>query len=159
MSHMHSLNGMILGTRIVSIDLLVRLCGNFLTYVGSWDAPPQPGEFGYRSFQKAFKRFLTSRTVRIRRLNKQQAKEFDDRKKGSRPFAIEGTPNLGQSPDLKLMPFQVCVYFALLKTPRLKVPQGWRAEVALPELVGSSTLHSRRRNGTVSQRETLAKHN
>lgn len=121
---MLSLSGTTLGTKIVSIDLSASLQGNALTYVGSWDAPPQPGEFGYQSFKNAFKRFLTSRTVRIRRRNKQDAKEFDDRKKGSRPFAIEGTPDLGQSPDLSLMPFQVCVYFTLRKASRLKFLQG-----------------------------------
>lgn len=78
-----------------------------LTYVGSWDTPPRSGEFGFQSFQNAFRRFLKSRKVWISRCNKQDAKEFDDRKKGTCSFAINGTPDLDQSPDLKLMPFQV----------------------------------------------------
>lgn len=82
---------------------------NVLTYVGSWDTPPQPGEFGYQSFQNALKRFLASRSVLIPRRNKQDAREFDDREKGECPIAVNGTPDLGQSSDLKLMPFQVCL--------------------------------------------------
>ena len=89
--------------------------GDILTYVGSWDTPPRSGEFGFQSFQSAFKRFLNSRTVWIPRRNKQAANAFDDRKKGSHPFSIKRTPDLGQSPDLKLMPFQVCDCCTLCK--------------------------------------------
>lgn len=88
----------------------VPLLSNDLTYVGSWDSPPRPGEFGYQSFQNAFRRFLKSRTVWIPRRSKQDAKTFDERKTGSRGFAVKGTPDLGQSPDLNLMPFQVCLF-------------------------------------------------
>ena len=115
---------------------------NTLTYVGSWDTPPRPGDFGYRSFQNAFKRFIQSGDVWIPRRNKQEGKAFDDRKKGLRPFVINETPDLGQTSDLKLMSFQVC----LLRTIRLLwliVLQGRWSKVALPELVGSSTLYSR----------------
>jgi len=100
---------MILGTKIVSILLLVSHRVNVLTYVGSWDTPPQPGEFGYQSFQKALNRFLTSRSVLIPRRNKQDAKNFDGREKGECTITVKGTPDLGQNSDLKLMPFQVCV--------------------------------------------------
>ena len=100
---------MILGTKIVGVLLLVSPWVDVLTRVGSWDTPPRPGEFGFQSFQNAFRRFIKSRTVRIPRRNKQDAKAFDDRKKGACSIAVEGTPDLGQSSDLKLMPFQVCV--------------------------------------------------
>lgn len=89
-------------------------------YVGSWDTPPQPGEFGFQSFQNAFRRFLKSRTVWIPRRNKQDAKAFDGRKKGSHSFVIEETPDLGQSPDLKLMPFQVCAHCTLCDTLKVE---------------------------------------
>lgn len=95
---------------IVSMLPLVSPWSDVLTSVGSWDTPPRPGEFGFQSFQKAFKRFLNARTVWIPRRNKQQAKAFDDREEGSYPPIAKGTPSLGQSPDLKLMPFQVRVY-------------------------------------------------
>jgi hypothetical protein len=91
------------------LDSPASLQNNALTYVGSWDTPPRSGEFGYQSFQNAFRRFLQSRNVWISRRSKQDAKAFDDRKEGSRPFVFKGTPDLGQSPDLKLMPFQVCL--------------------------------------------------
>lgn len=121
---MPSSNGRISGTMIVSADLLVLLPSNILTRVGSWDTPPRPGEFGYQPFQNAFKRLLNSRAVQIPRRNKRQAKEFDDRSKGDYSLDIEGTPDLGQSPDLKLMPFQVCTYFVLSKRPGLKIVKG-----------------------------------
>jgi len=85
-------------------------------YVGSWDTPPQPGEFGFQSFQNAFRRFITSRSVLIPRRNKQDARAFDDREKGGCPITVKGTPELGQNPDLKLMPFQVCVLLHALYT-------------------------------------------
>jgi len=144
MSHMLSSSGMILGTKNVSILLLVSPWNDVLTYLGSWDTPPRPGEFGFQSFQNAFKRFLESRTVWIRRRNRQEAKAFDDRKKESCPFVLKGTPNLGQSPELKLMPFQVRSPYALFGCLMLNVSQGRWAEVAPPELVGASTLYPRR---------------
>ena len=86
-----------------------------LTPAGSWDTPPRLGELGFQSFRNAFGRFLESRKVRIRRRNKYDV-EFDDRKKGVSGFKIKGTPSLGQSSDLKLMPFQVCALPFVLKT-------------------------------------------
>ena len=116
-----------MGTMTVSILLPVSLWNDVLTYVGSWDTPPRPGEFGFQSFQNAFKRFLKSRTVWIRRRNKQEAKAFDDRKKEPYPFVIREIPDLGQSPGLKLMPFQVRVYrilFGTLKVERFTRSRG-----------------------------------
>ena len=98
---------MILGTKIVSVSSLVSPLVDVLPVAGSWDTPPRPGEFGFQSFQNAFRRFLESRKVWILRRNKQDAKVFDDRKKGTSSIKIEETLPLGQSPDLKLMPFQV----------------------------------------------------
>ena len=120
MSHMLSSSGMILGTMTVSGLLLVSPWNDVLTYVGAWDTPPRPAEFGFQSFQNAFKRFLKSRTVWIRRRNKQEAKAFDDRKKEPYPFVIREIPDLGQSPGLKLMPFQVRVYRILLGTLKVE---------------------------------------
>ena len=116
MSHMLSSSGTILGTKIVSILLLVSHRVNVLTHAGSWDTPPQPGEFGYQSFQNALMRFLTSRNVLIPRRKKQDAKAFDDREKGGCVVAVKGTPDLGQNSELKLMPFQVCVSWYALRT-------------------------------------------
>lgn len=99
-----------LGYEDCELDLPILLQNNALTYVGSWDTPPQPSEFGYQSFQNAFRRFLKSRTVWIPRRSKQDARAFDDRRKGSSTFIVKGTPDLGQKPDLKLMPFQVCLF-------------------------------------------------
>ena len=106
---------MILGTKIVSLLSLASPRIDVLTAVGSWDTPPQPGEFGYQSFQNAFRRFSDSKSVFIPRRSKEDAKAFDARKDWKRPPAIKGTPALGQSSDLKLMPFQVCALLHVLQ--------------------------------------------
>lgn len=78
----------------------------------TWDSPPRPGEAGYKSFQNAMERFIPSRNVIVRKKTKDWCQKFDKRTKdGSRRYLLKDASqlNLGQRPDLKLMPFQVCL--------------------------------------------------
>lgn len=77
----------------------------------TWDSPPQPEEGGYQSFPTAMKRFIESRDVIVPKRTKEWYRVFDNRTKdGSRKYLLKDASQLklGQRPDLKLMPFQVC---------------------------------------------------
>ena len=89
-------------TKVYCALILIRI-------EATWDSPPRPGEAGYKSFQNAMERFILSRTVVVR---KDWSKKFDKRaKEGSRKYLLKDASQLklGQRPDLKLMPFQVCM--------------------------------------------------
>lgn len=101
----------------------VSLCSprsqfNTKTNIASWDSPPRPGDPEYSSFEYAFKRFLFSREVHVPKMNKKEAQAFDKRPKGEykSKYLLEGTPDLGQSDKLALMPFQV--HFSLTLADR-----------------------------------------
>jgi chromodomain-helicase-DNA-binding protein 4 len=78
--------------------------------LASWDAPPRPGESGYEAFLNAFKRFIHSRTVFVRKLKPAEEKKFEDRPAGGfgkYRLRDPGGLELGQEPSLKLLHFQV----------------------------------------------------
>ncbi|OSD03298.1 hypothetical protein PYCCODRAFT_1434714 [Trametes coccinea BRFM310] len=74
----------------------------------SWDAPPSPSEAGYAAYHKAFQRFLFAQSVQV----PARPKNYSIPKQGAswlkkEKFTTESPPQLGQSSQLKLMPFQV----------------------------------------------------
>ncbi|KAI9057725.1 hypothetical protein FKP32DRAFT_1597935 [Trametes sanguinea] len=74
----------------------------------SWDAPPSPSEPGYAAYRKAFQRFLFAQSVQV----PARPKNYAIPKRGTNwlkreKFTTESQPQLGQSSQLKLMPFQV----------------------------------------------------
>lgn len=77
----------------------------------SWDSPPQQGEKGYEAYLNAFERFVLSREVEIPKLSKAHLKQFDDRAHDEfrKKYMLKDPADLqlGQAPNLKLMPFQV----------------------------------------------------
>lgn len=77
----------------------------------SWDSPPLQGEAGYTAFQNAFERFVAAQELHVPKLSSAEAKAFDGRPQNAWrkkwAFTVEEQPQLGQSPQLKLMPFQV----------------------------------------------------
>ncbi|KAI8990487.1 SNF2 family N-terminal domain-containing protein [Trametes punicea] len=74
----------------------------------SWDAPPRPTEAGYFAYRKAFQRYLLARSVIVPRRDKQQAvTKGGVRWLMQKKFTTEFQPQLGQSSQLQLMPFQV----------------------------------------------------
>lgn len=80
----------------------------------TWDSPPRSGEPGYEAFEAAFKYLIESRKVIVPSRTKAQYQELDNRKKDGYAHyrLLEGQqPNLGQSEQLKLMPFQVRRHF------------------------------------------------
>ncbi|CDO72994.1 hypothetical protein BN946_scf185007.g48 [Trametes cinnabarina] len=74
----------------------------------SWDAPPRPSEPGHAAYRSAFERFLFAQAVTVPSPNKSTPMYKDGAAwlKSSR-FTPDSQPQLGQSPQLKLMPFQV----------------------------------------------------
>jgi chromodomain-helicase-DNA-binding protein 4 len=86
--------------------------------LAAWDAPPRPGEYGYAAFEKAFQRFINSRTVKVPRLSVADIKAMENRPKdGFRKDHLlkdDEQPELGQNSQLKLMPFQVTASIASL---------------------------------------------
>jgi len=84
---------------------------DFWFFLATWDSPPRPGEFGYLAFEAAFKGFLNSRTVTVPLYTKKQIAELDSRPlDGFRKKYMlkdDEQPDVGQSSQLKLMPFQV----------------------------------------------------
>ncbi|KAJ3512355.1 hypothetical protein NLJ89_g3566 [Agrocybe chaxingu] len=77
----------------------------------TWDAPPRRGEPGYEAFKAAFDRFVESLNVIIPRQNKKYWDKFDARDPNAyrRQHMLKDASDLdlGQAPNLKLMPFQV----------------------------------------------------
>ncbi|KAI0639630.1 hypothetical protein C8Q77DRAFT_1082196 [Trametes polyzona] len=74
----------------------------------SWDSPPRPSEPGYEAYLNAFRRFLFARSVTVpSRDKKQQVAKGGTKWLLREKFTLESPPDLGQNPQLKLMPFQV----------------------------------------------------
>ncbi|KAI0673358.1 hypothetical protein C8Q78DRAFT_968243 [Trametes maxima] len=74
----------------------------------SWDSPPRRSEPSYAAYQTAFKRYLGARSVTVPLRNKKDGVAKSGPKWLKRDsFTTEKQPNLGQGPQLKLMPFQV----------------------------------------------------
>jgi hypothetical protein len=87
-------------------------CDLVLTCIkATWDSPPLPEDAGYQAFLTAMKRFIDSRSVIVPKRSKKFYEHFDKRAKDeSRKHLLKDASllKLGQNPDLKLMPFQVC---------------------------------------------------
>ncbi|KAF8973574.1 hypothetical protein BDZ97DRAFT_1690769 [Flammula alnicola] len=77
----------------------------------SWDSPPKRGEPGYGAFKVAFDRFVDSRSVFIPKRDKSYWEVFDKRTQDEyrKKHLLKHASDLelGQAPNLKLMPFQV----------------------------------------------------
>ncbi|CAL1695101.1 unnamed protein product [Somion occarium] len=77
----------------------------------TWDSPPKDGIPGYIAFQDAFHRFITARSVEVPIRTAKEVQVFDNRPKdgfrSKHAFTTNSMPQLGQSPQLSLMPFQV----------------------------------------------------
>ncbi|KAI0801048.1 hypothetical protein C8Q74DRAFT_1364698 [Fomes fomentarius] len=74
----------------------------------SWDSPPRSGEIDYAAYEKAFARFIFAESVTVPKRDKKRPPQ----KKGAgwlrrEAFTCDSQPDLGQDPQLKLMPFQV----------------------------------------------------
>lgn len=79
--------------------------------IATWDSPPGPSDNGWAAYTHAFQRFLDSREVFVRKMDRKQTKEFDNRPKAlfeRNGIALKTDPDLGQDKSFKLMDFQVC---------------------------------------------------
>lgn len=86
------------------------LCPVLISFAATWDTPPKLAETGYGAFKVAFERFIDSQAVIVPKRDKAFWKAFDDRHKGDyRRHMLKDALdlNLGQTSNLKLMPFQV----------------------------------------------------
>lgn len=80
--------------------------------LATWDSPPREDATGYKAFQVAFRRFLASREVIVKKLSKKEIELYDhdlpkDVFKKRFAFSNESQPKFGQNAQLSLMPFQV----------------------------------------------------
>ncbi|KAI0375223.1 hypothetical protein BV20DRAFT_1110377 [Pilatotrama ljubarskyi] len=74
----------------------------------SWDSPPRPSDPGYAAYRDAFTRFLFAQSVTVPlRDKKQEIAKAGPAWLKRQKFTTESQPDLGQSSQLKLMPFQV----------------------------------------------------
>ncbi|KDR85372.1 hypothetical protein GALMADRAFT_234197 [Galerina marginata CBS 339.88] len=76
----------------------------------TWDSPPRPGQAGYKFFQKAFDKFMESRSVVVPKRTNKYWEAFDNRNaEDYRKHVLKEASDLalGQDPKDKLMPFQV----------------------------------------------------
>ncbi|KAI0361386.1 hypothetical protein OH77DRAFT_1417635 [Trametes cingulata] len=74
----------------------------------SWDSPPRPSDLGYAAYRNAFTRFLFAQSVTVPlRDKKQEVVKAGAAWLKRQKFTTESQPDLGQSSQLKLMPFQV----------------------------------------------------
>ncbi|KAG7450689.1 uncharacterized protein BT62DRAFT_985010 [Guyanagaster necrorhizus] len=77
----------------------------------SWDSPPQKTDITYQAFESALSRYINSRTVQVPKLKAHEISAYENRPKDEykRKYALLDAAdlNLGQQPELKLMPFQV----------------------------------------------------
>lgn len=84
----------------------------------TWDSPPRRGEPGYGAYERAFRRFVDSQKVFVKKTRKEVEKMEARVENGYGAFALrrdlDEQPDLGQSNQLKLMKFQVC-RFALTR--------------------------------------------
>ncbi|SJL05568.1 uncharacterized protein ARMOST_08931 [Armillaria ostoyae] len=77
----------------------------------SWDSPPQKTDTTYPAFETALSRYINSRTVHVPKLKAHEITAYENRPKDEykRKYALMDAADLdlGQKPELKLMPFQV----------------------------------------------------
>ncbi|KAI0689886.1 SNF2 family N-terminal domain-containing protein [Cytidiella melzeri] len=101
----------------LSVDDIDRVVWGFFKWKdlgydnATWDSPPRPATSGYAAFESAFRRFVEARQVKVRQPSKQ---DLESMKKWPKHFFMrkyafthESQPQLGQSEQYKLMPFQV----------------------------------------------------
>ncbi|KIK79668.1 hypothetical protein PAXRUDRAFT_833992 [Paxillus rubicundulus Ve08.2h10] len=80
----------------------------------TWDSPPRRGDPEFAAYELAFQRFVDSRTVFVKKTQK-EVNKFENRvENGYSPFALkrdsDDQPDLGQNDKLKLMKFQIDGY-------------------------------------------------
>ncbi|KAK0208177.1 SNF2 family DNA-dependent ATPase [Desarmillaria ectypa] len=77
----------------------------------SWDSPPQKTDITYPAFETALSRYIKSRTVQVPKLKAHEISAYENRPKDEykHKYALLDAADLdlGQKPELKLMPFQV----------------------------------------------------
>ncbi|KAJ4002497.1 SHREC complex subunit Mit1 [Lentinula boryana] len=77
----------------------------------TWDTPPKITDTAYVAFQQALKHFSEARKVQVEKYSKETLKTFLHRPKDQfrKTMALKSADelDLGQKPDLRLMPFQV----------------------------------------------------
>ncbi|KAK0464991.1 SNF2 family DNA-dependent ATPase [Desarmillaria tabescens] len=77
----------------------------------SWDSPPQKTDATYPAFETALSRYIKSRSVQVPKLKAHEISAYENRPKDEykRKHALLDAADLdlGQKPELKLMPFQV----------------------------------------------------
>ncbi|KAF9244536.1 hypothetical protein BU15DRAFT_42035 [Melanogaster broomeanus] len=80
----------------------------------TWDSPPRRGEPGYIAYERAFRYFIDSRMVFVKKTQKEIQRLENRAENGYGAFAlkrdIDEQPDLGQSSLLKLMTFQIDGY-------------------------------------------------
>ena len=88
--------------------VLVRPVVLTLQRLASWDSPPRSNDDGYAAYERAFARFIYGRSVIVPTRGKKEPLPKDGFRWTQREaFTVDNQPMLGQSPQLKLMPFQV----------------------------------------------------
>lgn len=79
-----------------------------MSCIASWDSPPRGNEAGYAAYERAFGRFIIGRSVTVPvRGKKEPVSKSGSRWTQREHFTVDNQPKLGQSAQLKLMPFQV----------------------------------------------------
>ncbi|RPD57040.1 hypothetical protein L227DRAFT_552450 [Lentinus tigrinus ALCF2SS1-6] len=74
----------------------------------SWDSPPRSDDVGYVAYERAFGRFIYGRSVTVpTRGRKEPVPKSGSRWTQREAFTVDNQPMLGQSDQLKLMPFQI----------------------------------------------------
>ncbi|KAF8560206.1 hypothetical protein OG21DRAFT_38190 [Imleria badia] len=80
----------------------------------TWDSPPRRGGRGYGAYERAFRHFVDSREVFVKKTRKEIDKMEARAENGYGDFALkrdlDEQPDLGQSNQLKLMKFQIDGY-------------------------------------------------
>ncbi|KAF8846211.1 hypothetical protein BDN67DRAFT_918420 [Paxillus ammoniavirescens] len=80
----------------------------------TWDSPPRRGDPEFAAYERAFHRFVDSRTVFVKKTQKEINKLENRVENGYSPFALkrdsDDQPDLGQNGQLKLMKFQIDGY-------------------------------------------------
>lgn len=83
--------------------------------IATWDAPPKATDPFYPAFQQALHRFSEARKVQVEKYSKEKLSAFLDRQQDlfRKTLAIKTADqlDLGQNPELRLMPFQVSALF------------------------------------------------
>ena len=86
---------------------------NIIPSPATWDSPPRSETPFYTAFEKAFKSFILSQSITVRRLSGKEVEKFEARNGqkhwNSKYLGVpeDGRYDIGQSDKLKLMPFKV----------------------------------------------------